>query len=294
MAISNEIWLGEAQKKYRMDTSFLMTIPDMSAFAQNSAIHLRAIGADPSVLINNLVYPIPKSASSWQDVIIALDKLDTTNETITDDQLYAVDLDLIGLTLEKHVATMVETIARKGIHAVAPASNTANTPLIATTGASDNGASTRKKITLADLSNLKKAFDKANVPLNKRILVLCPEHFAQILEFQQYFAQQYSNLQEGQVLRLLGFQVYEFSANPVYTAALAKVSFGALPNATTDCYASVAYHADNIFKAMTEFQVFLREGATDPEGRENTCGLRARAIVLPKLARGIGAIVSVP
>jgi hypothetical protein len=137
-------------------------------------------------------------------------------------------------------------------------------------------------------------FDKANVPLKDRVLVLCPEHFAQICGFNQNFAIQYANIQEGTIMKLYGFKIHEFSKTPVYTSALAKVGYGALANPATDCYASFAFSAKEVFKAKTDVKVYLREAKDNPETRTNTLGLRGRAIVLPKKSRAIGAIVSVP
>ncbi len=294
MSIQTEIWTGEVQKKFRADGSWTEAIPDYSSKANNAVIHLFDMGADPQVLINNITYPIASNELPNGDIAIVLDKYDTGNERVTDDVLYALDVDLMSEVIEKHVETMKEVIFTKGIHAIAPQSNTANTFIIATTGASDGGANARKEITIKDLTNLKKAFDKAKVPQKGRILVLCPDHFQQILAIDQRFENQYNNLREGEVLKAYGFEVYQYPQNPVYNTSLAKVSYGALPAPTTDCYASVAFHAPSMFKAMTDFKPFLLPAELQPELRENTFGLRARAIIMPKKQRAIAAIVSVP
>lgn len=294
MPIQTEIWTGEVQRKFRADGSWTKAIPDYSSKANNAVIHLFDMGADPQVLVNNTAYPIPSNELPNGDIAIVLDKYDTGNERITDDVLYALDVDLMSEVIDKHVETMKEFIFTKGIHSIAPQSNTANTFVIPTTGVSDGGANARKEITIKDLTNLKKAFDKVKVPQTGRVLVLCPEHFQQILAIDQRFENQYNDLREGMVLKAYGFDVYQYPQNPVYNTGLTKVSYGALPAPTTDCYASVAFHAPSMFKAMTEFEPFLLPKNLQPTLRENTFGLRARAIIMPKKLRAIGAIVSVP
>ncbi len=293
MAVHEEIWTGEVLKKFRRDSSFLETIPDRSALVGNKAIHLVDLGADPEVFINNTTYPIPTIDAGDADIIIALDKYDTGNTAIKDDHLYAISYDIIAENTEAHVRTLSEKSGDKAIHALAPNGHTAATPVIATTGSTDGGVNARKKITKSDVLRLKKAFDDANIPRKDRVLVLCPDHIQQILEFDEQFAAQYQNIRDGIVLPLYGFAVYEYSLMPTYNASNVKKAFGAAAAPTTDCYASVAFYAPRMFKAMSMPEMYYRTAKESPETRATTIGFRHYFMCMPKKSDAIGAIVSV-
>jgi hypothetical protein len=251
------------------------------------------LGADPAVLINNTTYPIGVVDANDADIPISLDKFDTENTAITDDYLYANSFDVIGEYSLQHVESLKESTADKAIHALAPQTNSAATPIIPTTGSTDGGASARKKITKTDILGLKKAFDLAKVPKRGRVMVLCPEHVSQILEFDEQFAQQYMNIREGQVLRLFGFDIYEYTETPKYDGSNVKKAFGAAAAPSTDRYASVAFYAPRMFKAMGDTEMYYKIAKEDPQFRQNTVGFRQYFVCLPKKQEAIGAIVSV-
>lgn len=300
MPVHKEIWTGEVLRKFRDDNSFLDVIPDRSNLVQNKVIHLVDLGADPAVLINNTTYPIGVVDAADADIPISLDKFDTENTAITDDYLYANSFDVIGEYSTAHVESLKEKTADKAIHALAPAGNTSGTPIVITTGATDGGAQARKRITIDDILLLKKAFDEAKVPKKGRVLVLSPEHCNQILAIDENFASQYMNIREGQVLRLFGFDVYEYTETPVYNgttptvAGLVKKAFGAAAAPATDCYSSVAFYAPRMFKAMGDTDMYYKLAKEDPQFRQNTIGFRQYFVCLPKKNEAIGAIVSVP
>jgi hypothetical protein len=292
--VHTEIWTGEVLRKFRKDGSFLATIPDRSNLVKNKVIHLVDLGADPAVLINNTTYPIGVVDANDADIPISLDKFDTENTAITDDYLYAISFDVIGEYSLQHVESLQESTADKAIHALAPQSNSAATPIILTTGNTDGGTSARKKITKNDIIALKKAFDIARIPKRGRVLVLCPEHVAQILEFDEQFAMQYMNIREGEVLRLYGFDIYEYTDTPKYDASNVKKPYAAAAAPSTDRYASVAFYAPRMFKAMDKPEMYYKIGKEDPQFRQNTIGFRHYFVCLPKKQEAIGAIVSVP
>jgi len=291
--VHKEIWTGEVLRKFRKDNSFLDVIPDRSNLVNNKVIHLVDLGADPDVLVNNSTYPIGVVDASDSDIPISLDRFDTENTGIKDTYLYAISFDLIGEYTVQHIESLKEKTADKAIHALAPQTNTATTPVIVTTGATDNGVNARKKITKQDILNLKKAFDLAKVPRRGRVLVLCPEHVSQILEFDEQFSSQYMNIREGVVLRLYGFDIYEYTETPVFNASNAKKAFEAAAAPTTDCYSSVAFFAPRMFKAMGETDMYYRIAKEDPQFRQSTVGFSQYFICLPKKQEAIGAIVSV-
>ena len=292
--VLTEVWTGEMVKKLRAGdvATFLDGVPDYSQYAENDDIHLVDVGADPDVLINNTTYPIPVQALTDSDIPIGLDKFQTKATPVTDDELYAISYDKMGSVKERHGAAILENKFAKAIHALAPASDGAKTPIVKTTGDVADGAATgRMMITRADIIKMKEKFDKLQVPVQGRRLVLCSDHVNDLLNFDQKFADQYYNYTTGKIANMYGFQVYEFVNNPFFKPALTKVAFGTAP-AVTDYQASVAFYEKMAFKASGSTKMYFSEASTDPLHQRNLINFRHYFIVLPKKQEAIGAIVS--
>ena len=290
--VYKEIWTGEVVKRFTKDTSFLSTLSDRSDLVDNDVIHLVDFEGNVEVLINNNTYPIATVDFTDDDIPLALDKFDTKNTPISDDVLYAISYNLMEQVAQAHADALREKMALKAIHAICPSANGAKTPVIATSGGTDGGANPRKKFAKADLIALNERADLADIPKEDRILVLDPRHVAQILDFEQSFRDQYTNIQAGKVLNLYGFQVYEFNGTPTFTNLFVKKAFGAAAAPATDCYASVFYQKSRVFKSIGSTTMYYSEASTQPELRRSVVGFRQRFIALPKKLEALGAIVS--
>lgn len=290
--IYTEVWTGELVKKLRAgaEATFLDGIPDYSSRAENDVIHLVDVGGDPDVLVNNTTYPIDIQSLPDSDISISLDKFQTKATRVTDDELYAISYDKIGLVVENHGEAIAETKYKKAIHALAPQTNTAKTPVIKASGDADP-ATGRKRLKREDIVALKDKFDKLRVPTVGRRLVLCTDHVNDLLLQDQKFAEQYYNYKTGKITNLYGFEVYEFVNNPYYTAAGAKVAYNAAPGAK-DAQASVAFYVKRAFKATGSTKMYFQEAKNSPTTQENLINFRHYFIVLPKKQEAIAAIIS--
>lgn len=220
-----------------------------------------------------------------------LDKFQTKPTRVTDDELHALGYDKMASVVERHKEAFLETKFNRAIHSIAPAENKTATPVLLTTG---EAVDDRLRLTRSDIIALKKAFDKAKVPAEGRILVLCADHVADLLEQDQKFAAQYYNYESGAISRLYGFEVYEFNACPYFnTTTKKKLSYGAIPT-TTDRQSSVAFSLKRTMKANGSTKTYLQEAANNPTTQENLFSMRTYTLCLPKKAEGLGAIVSAP
>ena len=289
--VFQEVWTREVVKQFSVaeTATFLEGVPDFSQYAENDVIHLADAGVDPDVLINNTTYPIPLQTLSESDVSVSLDKYQTKATPVTDDELYAVTYDKIALRKEQHGNAIANAKHKKAIHAYAPASNTTNTPVLATTG--EQLSDGRKRLTRADIIAMKKRLDIIGVPEKGRRLVLCPDHIEDLLLTDQKFADQYYNYTSGKISNLYGFEVYEFAANPLFTAAGVKKSYGAVAD-TGEYQASVVFYTGNVFKCKGSTKMYFSEAKTDPQNQRNLVNFRHYFLAMPKVQRGIGAIVS--
>jgi hypothetical protein len=300
-----EVWTGEQIKAFRTDVAslgWLVAIPSYDQYvrpgigSEADIIHLVAVGADPEVLINNTTYPISIVALPDGDKAISLDKYQTTATPITDDELHAISFDKMASVVERHTYAVNETKYAKVIHALAPQTHTAATPVLKTTGdvAPEGG---RLMLTRKDVISLKKAFDNIKCPVKGRILVLCPDHISDLLSIDQKFIDQYHNYTTGKVFNMYGFDVYEFTACPYFKqpvtgqdpAPATKVAYGAIPGAT-DTQASVAYFAPRMFKATGTTTTYPTPAEATMQ--QHLYNVRHYFIALPKKQEAIGAIYS--
>ena len=292
--VLTEVWTGELIKALRSGdkATFLDGLPDYSQYAENDVIHMVDVGGDPDVLVNNTTYPIAIQQLTDTDAVFSLDKFQTKPTSITDDELYALSYDKMASVKERHSQALLVKKYAKAIHALAPDSNAAKTPVLKTTGDVEGGAATgRRMMQRSDIIALKKKFDVMQVPTEDRRLVLCPDHVNDLLMQDQKFAEQYYNYTTGKIANLYGFQVYEFVNNPVYKAAGTKVAFGTAAGAN-EFQAYVAFYGKMTFKATGSTKMYYSEAKTDPENQRSLINFRHYFIVLPKKKEAIAAIMS--
>lgn len=292
--VLTEVWTGELIKALRAGdkATFLDGLPDYSQYAENDVIHMVDVGGDPEVLVNNTTYPIAIQQITDTDAVFSLDKFQTKPTSITDDELYALSYDKMSSVKERHAQALLVKKYAKAIHALAPDSNAAKTPVLKTTGDVEGGVATgRRMLQRSDIIALKKRFDVMQVPAEDRRLVLCPDHVNDLLMQDQKFAEQYYNYTTGKIANLYGFQVYEFVNNPVYKTAGTKVAFGTAAGAN-EFQASVAFYGKMTFKATGSTKMYYSEAQTDPQNQRSLVNFRHYFIVLPKKKEAIAAIMS--
>ena len=292
MGVKREVWTGEVVRQFTHKGEFLETIPDESRYVDNDVIHLVDLGVNPDVLVNNTTYPIPIQESDDEDISISLDKFQTKQTEVSDDDLYAASFNVIAEKTKGHSESLEETTGDKAAHALAPQANSTATPIVPTTGAANEEG--MLKLTPADLTTLKKKLDKAGVPKKGRVLVLSATHVADLLSTSEAFDKQYTNRTEGTVLNLYGFKIYEHANCPKYYldgANWKKRAWGAAAVAG-DREASFAYYPQRMFKARGSLKYYLSEAKNNPGTQANYFNYRLRFICLPKKQEAIAALVS--
>ena len=296
--VYREIWTGELVESFQpeIEASFLNEIPDESRWVQssgsgeNQVIHLVDIGADPEVLINNTTYPIGYSELEDGDIAFNLDKFTTVATKVTDDELYAISYDKISVVNKKHKNAILAKKFAKAAHALAPQSNTINTPVRGTSGATVAG---KKLATVNDIIDLGGDMSAAGIPDDgNRILILNTVHNTGIVKEVKDFYKDYLNIATGQLRPLFhGFKVYLYHAMPFYLAAdNTKVSFGAVFNPAIHNVASVAFYAPDMFRAEGSTKMYYDEPTT--QNHASTVNYRHYYLVSPKKARAIAALVT--
>lgn len=289
-----EIWTGELVKRLKsgLDGSWLDGIPDYSSIVNNDVIHLVDVGADPTVLIDNTTYPLTIEQLPDGDIAIKLSKFETLPTSVTDDELYACSYDKMARVKEAHGDSINISKFKKAAHAICPAgTGTTASMVMATTGTADT-ATGRKAFTKADILAAKKMLDNMGVPATDRRLVLCSDHINDMLAWSEAFERQYNiDNVNGKVARLYGFDIFEYSENPLYTTAGVKKALGSTAS-TGEFQCSFAFYTKRIFKATGSTTMYYSEAKTDPQNHRNLIDFLHRFLVIPKKADAAIAIMS--
>lgn len=288
LALKNQLAEAELIKNFRHDNSWLSELVSKPQWVNNDTIKIPKRGLAPNVLINNNVYPIVSNKREDGHIVLSLNKYDTENTDVTDDELYALPYDKLGDVQQQHREELEDKTAEHALYSIAP-DNTATTPVLKTTGADDGTG--RKRLTAIDLINLKKTLDKLNVPKDGRILVLCPDHVADLLIEDLTFKTRYQDANGGAIAtNYYGFKIYESTYAPKWDAtALTKQAFGSVGAGVEG---SVVFYKKNCVKAPGSVTRYARAAADNPEDRKNTIGFRLWFIAVAVKDEGIAAIIS--
>ncbi len=291
--VKKEVWTGEIVRQMTYAGDFLAAVPSADKYVENDVIHINKLGMKPDVLINNTTYPIPIQDTDDTDIVISLDKFQTKQTEISDDEIEYITYDKVKEYATLHAESLEEVTARKAAHALCPALHTALTPVIATTGA--HNAASVHSLTVADIADLKKYFDDQLVPADpaNRILVLCSQHVNDLLKTDEQFNKQYKDNATGKVLNLFGFTIYEFAACPTMylDTVWKKRAFGAAAVAG-DRQVSFAFYTRNVFKARGSVKMYMSLAAQNPATQSTLFNYKLRFVSLPKVNEMIGALVS--
>ncbi len=286
-----EMWTGETIKAFRNSLESVGWLNRIRSFdsqvADNNTINFTELGGDPNVLINNSTYPINIQQLTDNNVAIGLDKYQTEATPITDDEARGLSYDKMATVIERHRLVVDEKKIAKAAHSLAPANHAAKHPVLLTTGDVVNG---RKRLRVQDLIDLKAAYDKMKVPKQGRILVLNPDHVADLLAQDTTFAQRYNNQTTGAISNQYSFEIYEYVDCPLYNVSTkTKVAWG---TAQTDAMqmASFSYYAPRMMKATGETKAYI--GEPEPTMQRWLYNLRHYFIALPLVQETNGAIVS--
>lgn len=287
--VKNTVIVNELVKLFRdQNDDFLSVIKSHDDKVFNDVINFNSIGADPSVLINNAVYPIASAVRTDGSVPVSLFKMETTNTEITDDELFALGYDKKSSVMQQHKDTLKVASIKLGAHSLAPNADGANTPVLKTTGTLTGGL---RALQAADLVAYKARIDALEIPIESRNLVLSSKHVNDLLLTDQSFRDRYYNTESGKIIKnIYGFNIWESLHTPKYVAAFTKKVYGAAA-INTDLNASVFFSTVNAMKAQGSAAVYMREANLDPENRKTVVGFRMYYIVSPVSTVGQGAII---
>ena len=299
-----EIWLDRVIEN--IDNSdlapWLDGVPELDAdvtqlgegtASESNIIHVATTDFDVDVLINNNTYPIPVQQYADGTLSFSLDKYQTKVITVSDDQVMGASYDKIDVVTRKGTKSITSTKFVKAIHSIAPTSNAAKTPVMLATGGPDALATAggRLRLTYEDLVEFKSRCEAAGMPEGEIRLVLCNDHWNDLLLDRKNFGNQLVDYAKGKPNPMIaGFELFQYSKMPKYTAAGVKTAYGAVPGGT-DKTASVAFVKEGIAKKSGLTKQYFVKAADNPSNQTNDLAYRHYFIATPFRAQMIGAIL---
>ncbi len=283
--------IAELRKQFKdMDAGFLQPIQSYDDKVNFNVINFTEIGADPNVLIDNVTYPIASAQRTDIGIPVSLNKLETENTIITDDEIRALAYDKKSSVRKQHAEALMRNYLKLGAWSLAPVNAaSSNRPVIKTTGTT---VANRKKLVVADMLALKAACDALEIPVDSRVLPFCTQHVNDLLEVDQSFRDRYYNTETGKLIKnIYGFQIYETLHAPKFVGTTyAKKAYGAAA-AGTDVNFSIFYSTVNAMRALGSTEVYYSDAKQDPTNRRSLFGTRQYGIVNPITTIGVGGIV---
>jgi hypothetical protein len=288
--LAKEIWTDIILEGFYPDGSFLNEARDMSYLVDFDTINLAEAGATPTAVLNTVFGPSGTPANSVNArtdtaLSVVLDTLDTTTTVVRNIEEMEAAYDKMSSVVYGHKQELLRLATKLAAFNYAPASNAANTPVIACTGTAVTNQG--KKMTFADVLALKLRFDQLDVPQEGRILVLSPQHESNLIEadIALYKAVLGNN-------SLFGFKISRTSVTPYYISStgVKLAAYDTTVTPATHGISSIAFHKDEVMKAMGTVDVFARY--KDPEWKGDLINFQMRFIAKSLRGKFVGAIYS--
>jgi len=277
-------------KKFRHVGTWLQEVSSKDNWVNNDSIRIPKRKGDnaPTVLINNSVYPIASSGREDDTVLVSLNKYDTENREVTDDELYAVAYDKEGDVNLELKEELEEQSINHALHSISPASNSTDTPILETTGEDDGTG--RLRLTKKDVIAYKGKLDKLKVPKKGRIMVLSTTHANDLLLEDSVFEKGYHNRVDGAIsVNYYSFKIYEEVYTPTYgQVSKEKLAFG---SAEAGRNSSIVFHKQSTVKAKGTVTRYYADAKTNPKYRKSEVGYRLWFGCFAIADQGQGAII---
>lgn len=286
--LNKQVWIQQLKENFYPDTSFLNYVKDFSSMVEYDKINLAEAGLDPEVMVNNTTYPIAVVQRVDNPLEIVLDVFETKNTLVRRPDVIEYAYDQLESVIMGHRNSLRAKTGAKAAHAYSPAANTTYTPIVGTTGADDGEGN--KRMTIEDILKLKRRYDEAEYPLDKRYLVLHPRHLEDLILSDSKSFKDITDMENGLPKRFAGFFVLQSTQNALYNrTTLTKNAFGSAPSGTSG-FSSFSFYADEVMKADGDIHMYAL--LNDPRERGTIVGFDKRFIGMPIRNRGVGAIVS--
>ncbi|MBI1228211.1 MAG: hypothetical protein GC192_23455 [Bacteroidetes bacterium] len=272
--------------------------PFIESEGNGSVVRKGVAGAKPSVSIDRSSLPatISKRTDDSDDYSIAEFTTDPSLIQVTEDLILRYDKRMS--LLQNHIDTINTKVADYLANKWLPdgASNIVRSSGTATrTASAPSAAGTRKRVIKDDVIKVAEIMNRMDAPANGRFMLIPAEFLSDMLSIDDFVHADKlgsrSNLVEGSIGRILGFDVFMRSSTGVYdnTATPVKKALGA-SGAATDNLAALFWYRGWVNRAEGNAKVFLDEDKPEYYGSIMSAMVRAGGKIR-KDKKGVVALV---
>ena len=241
---------------------------DHSAFAAGKMVHVPNAGAIAEVKVNRTSFPATVGSRTDADLSYELKEFSTDPIRIANAEQYELSYDKRNSVIGSSRAALQQAVYSYLLTQIA-------------TGAPASGKVVAATFTKKALQDVRAVFDKADVPLNDRAVVLTPEAYIQLLadltDSEAIAFTASANAATGKVGQLYGFTVYERSV--VDTTASSKVS-------------AVAWQKSCVSRALGQIDLFEDQKSATMYGDVISAALRAGGGIVRSDKKGVAAVTT--
>lgn len=261
MALIKEVWIAEVQNTLNQDAAFITSSVDHSAYIAFGTVHMPQSGANPTVIVDPVVLPLPINQRTDIDRTYALHQYALEPTLVTNIDALQVSYDKKNSTIGQQISTLVD---RVGTDVAISWSAIGAANIISTTGTTNavlppSGTGTRKDIAIVDIAALAKKLDKDNVPKTGRKLLMNSDMFWQLFALDAIVRASYNGFQmaggqntlmTGIVAQLFGFDIYTRPTVSVYAKNATSPKASTAAAAADDSLACIAWHPSVVSRAL--------------------------------------------
>ena len=277
-SVFKEAFLSLIMLMFYPEGAWLSELTSLDHMVEYNTINLAQVGADPDVVINNTNWPLTPSQRTDTGLNLVLATYDTKPTHVTNVEELETNYNKLESVLRQHVETLRVKVTKSAAYNISPDSNTANTPVLVTTGT--NRGDGNLALTFADVLRLRTAFNKLNIPQENRILVLSVEHEEDLLREDM---NRYNLLMTTRML--YGFKVYVSNINATYSTSGVKNAADSLGQSS-----SFAFYKPEVMRCMGDVKGEPESRWADYRGW--LLGMQLRFAAIPIRKKGIAAIYS--
>ncbi len=278
--LQTEVWLADVlPEKFYPQSHFLSAVRDLSSLVENNTINLAEAGADPDVLVNNTVYPVPIVDVSDLPREVTLKTYDTENSVVRNAVAIELAYDQRATYIEKHQKALARKFGIDAAWAYAPQEHDSNKfNNVLKLGANDS---------IIDAYIDQQAhFLNADAEGEDLVSVISPDHMAKIAKEDKVL---YKAIMAKPGDVFYGFKMFPYSKLPIYFNDGTKAALGAAFVEGTHKKASIFFIGSEVCKAMGTLDFFSR--LKDPEARGDIFGFQARFTASSFRNKYMGAIL---
>ena len=298
MAIQKEIWINDIVGNLFKANPHLAHAMNADQFVlQGKVVHIPNAGTKPNVEKNRSTLPATVVQRTDIDITFPLDEFTSDPILIPNADKYELSYDKRMSVISEQASALAEIVGDWFFRywAASAAANIVRTSGGAT--AAHYGTGNRALITLTDVKNIQKLFNKNNIPQEGRIAALdadMMDQFTEGLNVSQYrdFSAAY-DASNGVLGKLYSFTFLDPRSTVLYytNATVPVVKDPGSAAADTDNGAALFWHKDSVIRALGNNEMFEKIGDPTFYGDIYSVLVRAGGRVRRSDGRGVIALV---